>query len=96
MHCWPAAHSVDEMQSWAEPIVASAVAGTQAPGATAWHAVFADVVDATPQHTPDPEQSTAARHENPAVKKGHEAPWSTHVPPPVWSTQQVLVFRLQL
>jgi hypothetical protein len=85
MHGWPMVHSADETQSCADPIVASAVEGWQDwPEATDWHAVFAEVVVATPQHTiPDPEQSIAPRHEKPAVRSGHELPCATHVPPPL-------------
>jgi hypothetical protein len=42
------------------------------------------------------EQSIDPRQEKPAVRAGQEAPWATHVPPPVESTQQVLVLRLQV
>jgi hypothetical protein len=68
MQSTPEGHSAEVTQSCAAPIVVDEVVGAHAPGATAWHAVFAfaSVLFATPQHTLPGSQSIAPRQEKPA------------------------------
>jgi hypothetical protein len=80
------------------------VVGLHWPGATAWHAVFADVEVATPQQImPGPEQSMAARHPNPAqpssvvkLRGGHDWLCAMHIVF-IWvEMQHVWVFKLHV